>query len=133
METAEKSIVISKTDYELIVQNLRGGLGRFNFTPGYAGALEAEMRKAVVADADDMPMDVVRLNSLITIRGEKDEKAMQLRLVAPENADTRQRKVLVLSPIGAALIGRAKGQMVGWKVPAGFRKFKIIDVVNGWL
>ncbi|MGV3529775.1 MAG: GreA/GreB family elongation factor [Flavisolibacter sp.] len=131
METAETSIAISKTDYEMIMHNIRSGLGKLYFHRRDAEALEAELRKAVVAEADDMPADVVRLNALVTIRGENDEKAMQLRLVAPEKTDISQRQVSVLSPIGAALIGRGKGQTVGWKVPAGFRKFMIVDVMNG--
>jgi regulator of nucleoside diphosphate kinase len=50
--------------------------------------------------------------------------------VMPEQADIGQQKVSILSPMGTALIGFRKGEEVLWQVPAGMKRFRILDVVN---
>ena len=79
-----------------------------------------------------MPGDVVRLNSHVTIRDEKENKLIEITVVTPEKADIKLRKISVLSPIGTALIGYRKGDRVMWKVPAGKKTFTILEVNNGF-
>ena len=75
-----------------------------------------------------MPGDVVRLNSVITIKDEQNNKVMDLTLVTPKQANIKEKKVSVMSPVGIALIGFRKGQRVLWRVPLGEKSFYILDV-----
>ncbi|WP_315818658.1 GreA/GreB family elongation factor [Paraflavitalea speifideaquila] len=42
----------------------------------------------------------------------------------------KARKVSVVAPVGAALIGFRQGQKVSWQVPAGKKTFTILEVIN---
>jgi len=39
-------------------------------------------------------------------------------------------KISVLTPMGAALIGLCKGETIEWKMPAGMKKFEVIEVTQ---
>ena len=55
---------------------------------------------------------------------------MELILVTPDKADIKNRKVSVMAPVGAALIGFQQGNEVSWEVPSGKKKFTILEVIN---
>jgi regulator of nucleoside diphosphate kinase len=88
------------------------------------------LKKAKVVDKEDLPDDVVRLNSKVTVKEEKENKMMELTVVTPEKANIKERLISVMSPIGTALIGFRKGQRIRWKVPSGKKTFTIMDVQN---
>src|SRR5688500_3334172 len=128
MEAVTEQLILRQDDYELMLAYLKGGLDRNSFDRQNAEVLEAELRKATLVDKDSFPDDVVRLNSRVKIRDEKEKKTMELTLVTAPKADIKQRKVSIMSPIGAALIGYRKGQIVQWKVPSGQKTFTILEV-----
>jgi regulator of nucleoside diphosphate kinase len=40
-----------------------------------------------------------------------------VRIVAPEDADIESRRISVLTPVGAALLGLTVGQQISWEMP----------------
>lgn len=130
MEQIGGRLVLAKNDYEAIMGYIKLGAGRTSFNRHDAEELEKELKKATLVSREELPEDVVRLNSTVKIREEKAAKVMELTLVSPEKADIKQRKISILSPIGTALIGFCKGQVVIWNVPAGTKTFTILDVVH---
>ena len=128
MEAIKEQLILRKDDYELMMAYLKGNLDRNSFDRHNAEELEGELRKARLVEQDDFPGDVVRINSKVSIRDERDGKNIELTLVTPQKADIKQRKISILSPIGTALIGYRKGQKVQWKVPSGHKTFTILDV-----
>lgn len=128
MEAIKEQLILRKDDYELMMAYLKGNLDRNSFDRHNAEELEGELRKARLVEQDDFPGDVVRINSKVSIRDERDGKNIELTLVTPQKADIKQRKISILSPIGTALIGYRKGQKVQWKVPSGYKTFTILDV-----
>jgi regulator of nucleoside diphosphate kinase len=128
MEAVTEQLILRQDDYELMLAYLKGGLDRNSFDRQNAEVLEAELIKATLVDKDSFPDDVVRLNSKVKIRDEKEKKTLELTLVTPPKADIKQRKVSIMSPIGTALIGYRKGQIVQWKVPSGQKTFTILEV-----
>ncbi|HWJ02743.1 MAG TPA: GreA/GreB family elongation factor [Verrucomicrobiae bacterium] len=120
--------MLRKDDYDLILSYLRGTRGQAAFSRQEAEDLQAELQRARIVDKEAFPPDVVRINSRVKVV-EKD-KTMELTLVTPEKANIKERKVSVMAPIGAALIGFRKGEQVQWKVPAGVKTFTILDVEN---
>jgi regulator of nucleoside diphosphate kinase len=86
-----------------------------------------------VVTSEDFPDDVVRLDSSVVIRDMKTKRDMTLTIVLPQKADIKQKKVSVLAPVGTALIGFKKGQIVSWDVPSGKKDFKIMEVNNSLL
>jgi regulator of nucleoside diphosphate kinase len=51
-------------------------------------------------------------------------------LVFPGEADIEQHKLSVLAPIGIALLGYKAGDTLEWKVPAGWRRLKVKEVLD---
>ena len=130
MEKTKNRLVLAKDDYEIIMSYIRKGLPTITFNRQDAEELEMELKKARVVHKDELPEDIVRLNSTVTIKAEKENKIMELTVVTPERANIKQRLISIMSPIGTALIGFRKGQQVKWKVPAGKKTFTIMDVQN---
>lgn len=130
MLQANTGLLLARDEYDIILTCLRGGRGRTSCSQAEADMLLSELGKAVIIDKTELPHDVVRLNSTVTVRDIPDGKSMMVTIVTPEKSDIRQRKISVLSPIGAALIGLRQGQEVQWEVPAGKKKFRILEVTN---
>lgn len=79
---------------------------------------------------NEQPADTVRLNSMVTIKDEKENRIMAVMVVVPEKADVKQRKISVMSPIGAALMESRKGQKVSCQISVGTKTLKVLDVSN---
>jgi regulator of nucleoside diphosphate kinase len=126
-------VILLKNDYDILngyVKNLQGMQvsEKKNF-----GKLYEELKKAKLVTAEDFPDDVVRLDSSVVIRDLETKRDMSLTIVLPQKADIKQKKVSVLAPVGTALIGFKKGQIVSWEVPSGKKDFKIMEVNNSLL
>lgn len=132
MQAIKEQLLLTKNDYETIMTYVKNGTAAATFNRQDAEELAMELRKAKVVSKEDLPADVVRLNSLVTIRDEKIRKIMQVKLVTPDKADIKERKISVLSPVGTALIGYRQGAKVKWQVPAGKKTFTILDVSNAF-
>mgnify|MGYP003578614378 CR=1 FL=1 len=72
--------------------------------------------------------DVIEVGSKVVVQksGTKEEKTYVI--VGGEEADSKLGKVSNLSPIGAALFGKRKGDSVSFKTPNGLVDYKIINV-----
>lgn len=130
MQKVKEQVILAKDDHEIIVGHLKLGLASKTFSRQEAESLEMELKKAKLVNKEVLPDDVVRLNSVVTIKDEMKGKVMELMVVTPEQADIKQRKISVMSPIGTALIGFRKGNKISWKVPSGSATFQILEVRN---
>lgn len=70
------------------------------------------------------------LNSRVKIKEDTNDKIMEFIVVTPEKANVKEKKISVMAPIGAALIGFRQGQQVKWQVPSGKKTFTIMEVSN---
>ncbi|HEY1030702.1 MAG TPA: GreA/GreB family elongation factor [Flavipsychrobacter sp.] len=93
-------------------------------------SLAHELKRAVIVTKDAFPKHCVKLNSRVSILDLDTQKVLEFTIVMPEHADIKQNKISVITPMGAALIGFRKSEEVRWKVPAGLKRFRILDVVN---
>lgn len=130
MEKINTRLVLTTEDHKLLTSVLNGIWGKTAFDRKNAEDLKAELKKAKIVNKDDFPIDVVRLNSKVTIKAEDKNEIMELMLVTPNKANIKEKKISVLAPVGTALIGFRQGQKIKWKVPAGKRTFTILEVTN---
>lgn len=93
--------------------------------PELADRLMEEIERAELRPSSEMPHDVVTLGSEVTFR--QDERAQTVHIVAPEDADIERRKISVLTPVGAALLGLAVGQKISWEMPG--KHSSVLEVV----
>jgi regulator of nucleoside diphosphate kinase len=82
-------------------------------------ALEAELLRAEIREPEQMPADVVTMDSRVACVEESSGKEHVIRLVHPRDADAGAGKVSVLAPVGAALLGLSVGQSIDWPLPGG--------------
>ena len=102
MKKLENQLVIAHEDYEVLNHYIRPVVA---FDRKNAALLLKEIEKATIVKKNELPQDVVRLNSKVLIKEESKNKIMELVLVVPEKADIHQNMISVFAPIGVALIG----------------------------
>ena len=90
--------------------------------------LETTLSKAKLIEAKDLPNDKVYILSRVKLKDLNTKDDFEYLLVSNEEANFEENKISVSSPIGKALLGKTKGETVDIKVPAGFLKYKILDI-----
>ncbi|RPE08638.1 transcription elongation factor GreAB [Chitinophaga lutea] len=130
MQKVNHQLVFREDDYEMLTACLNDGQRASTFGPQVVEALQADFRKAKLVSKEQFPADVVRLNSKVIVKDLHNDKTMEIIVVMPDSADIKQRKISVMNPVGAALIGFRQGQQVMWQVPTGQKKFTIMEVIN---
>lgn len=99
-------------------------------SPEVADRLLHEIERATVLASADMPPKVVNIGSEVTFRDQESGREQTVVLVLPPAADIAQRRVSVVTPIGAALIGIAEGASIDWETRSGeTRRLTVTRVV----
>lgn len=98
--------------------------------PGPLTSLLAQALDACdLVAADAVPGDLVTMHSEVEVRDAATDRLQRLRLCYPGEADAALGHVSVLSPIGAALLGRRAGALARWVPPAGGERSARIERV----
>jgi regulator of nucleoside diphosphate kinase len=87
--------------------------------------LDEELDRAEVVKSEEIPPDVITMNSTFRLRDLETGEEVVYTLVFPAKADSPAGKISVLAPIGTAVLGYRIGDVVEWQVPAGLKKFKV--------
>jgi regulator of nucleoside diphosphate kinase len=125
----ERTIYITEYDLKRL-SNLLGGTRSWNKKDrGCLTKLEKELERAQEVVPQDIPGDVVTMNSQARVKDLDSKEEMVFTLVFPADADYERGKVSVLAPIGTALLGYRAGETVEWEVPGGVRRLKIEQVL----
>lgn len=102
---------------------------RQSFIEGRIADIEGKLSSAQIIDPSTLDADgrivfasTVDLDDLET--GEK----VTYQIVGEDEADLKENKVSITSPIARALIGKYTGDVVAVKAPAGVREYEVIDV-----
>ena len=100
---------------------------QLGFIEGRVQQIQAILEVAIVVEAGG-PSDEVRIGSTVVIREAGFDEDEEYRIVGSAEANPRERKISVKSPIGSALHGKSVGERVRVKTPDGVIKFKIVDI-----
>ncbi len=108
-------------------------LERLLETPELAGLpmaepLQAEIARARLLQPENMPTDVVTMNSVVRCRDEVSGQEHHFTLVYPREADAASGKVSVLAPVGAALLGLRVGQSIRWQSEGRTLQLQLLDI-----
>ncbi len=91
--------------------------------------LAEELERAEIVDSKNIPPDIVTMNSKVVLRDLDTSEKMTCVLVFPGKANIDIGAVSVLAPVGTAILGYAKGDVVEWPVPSGIRRICIEDIL----
>jgi regulator of nucleoside diphosphate kinase len=92
--------------------------------------LQAELDRAILCSREEIPEDVVTVNSRVSVTDLESGKQMEYSIVFPRDANYEERRISVLAPIGTALLGYREGAEVEWPTPGGERRFRIDRVTS---
>ena len=70
----------------------------------------------------------VIFGSTVKLQDLNDDKTINYKLVGQDEADIKKNLIFFKSPIGKALIGKNKGEMIIVNTPSGEKNFEILDV-----
>lgn len=91
--------------------------------------LRGELDRAEVVEPQDVPPDVVTMNSKARFILESGEE-FSLTLVYPQDIDGSTERISILAPVGSALLGLSAGAQIEWPRPGGgVIKVRLLEVV----
>ncbi len=90
--------------------------------------MEDTISNARIVDEKNVDASKAYILSNVKIKNVKTGAEQTYKLVSAHEADVAQQKISVSSPIGKGLLGKAVGDVVEIRVPAGKVQFKIIDI-----
>lgn len=125
----ERALYLTDYDYERlellldnmnrVPQNRREDLTR----------LEDDLATCQIVAPEEMPADIVTLHSTVRYLDLDSNKERVVSLVFPSNADLSKGRISIAAPLGAAILGRAEGDIVSWKVFDGTMRIRIEKVL----
>ncbi|HEX2993481.1 MAG TPA: nucleoside diphosphate kinase regulator [Anaerolineales bacterium] len=126
---SDKSIIITELDRQRLIElivNAQSGEYRGSI---YLEKLRGELDRAQVVTPQQVPADVITMNSRVALLDLDSGEEEIYTLVYPENANTAEGKISILAPIGTAMLGYRLGDTFEWEVPAGKRRLKIEKIL----
>jgi transcription elongation factor GreA len=91
--------------------------------------LEDKLRKATVIDESQVDADIVSIGSRVRVKDQKSVQSAAYQIVGSAEADPSESKLSNESPVGSALLGHKRGDVVTVSVPRGpSRKLKITKI-----
>ncbi len=90
--------------------------------------LENALANARILDEEDIKIDKAYLLSTVTIYNHSTDKEVKYTLVSKDEANFKENKISIESPIGEAILGQEIGDVVEVDVPAGKLKLEIKDI-----
>lgn len=90
--------------------------------------LQDLVANARVIDESKINTDHVQMLNKVKIKNLNNNSVMEYTLVGESEANLKEGKIAAATPIGKALIGKTKGDVVEVNVPNGIIKFEILDI-----
>jgi regulator of nucleoside diphosphate kinase len=125
-----ESIVLTANDYSRLKQLFADLSRQADGMQAGIETLEEILDLARVVQPENVPTNVVTMNSRVLFEDVHTGDKGTVTLVYPTEADVASRRISVLSPVGAALIGEAEGAEVELPLPHGqSRRIRIVQVL----
>ncbi len=125
----DRTICITEHDKERLMELMAvakdfGGRDRRDLV-----SLSSELSKATVVFSKEVPPEIVTMNSKVALQDLDSREEMIFTLTFPKDANVDRGCISVLAPVGTAILGYAKGDVVEWPVPSGTRRIRIMEIL----
>jgi regulator of nucleoside diphosphate kinase len=90
--------------------------------------LDNELRRARIVAPEEVPPDVITMNTRAELLDLESGERMEFTLVLPVDENINDGKISVLAPLGTAMLGYRVGDEFDWHVPHGLRRLKVITL-----
>ena len=123
------NIIVNRLDYIRIQKQINEARLKKTIDAVEAEKLLNELNSATIVNPNEIPGDVVTMNSVVKISFADSEKQLEFKIVYPDEANFKEKRVSIFSPVATALIGFRVGDLIEWMVPGGPTKIRIDGIV----
>lgn len=121
-------IYVTQADAEKIQALLwEAGASDYRGSP-YLKQLRQELERAQIVEPQQIPADVITMNSTAVLVDVETGEEMVYTLVFPDQADLSEGKISILAPIGTGMLGYRVGSSFAWETPGGRRTLRVDKV-----
>ncbi|KAA3617482.1 MAG: transcription elongation factor GreA [Calditrichaeota bacterium] len=90
--------------------------------------LQDRVARARIIDESEISLEEISILNVVKMKDTKTSKELTYTLVSDEEANFKEGKISVASPVGKGLIGKKVGDVAEIKVPAGILKYEILSI-----
>jgi regulator of nucleoside diphosphate kinase len=87
--------------------------------------LRREVENARIVPDNEVPEDVITVNSIVEIEDLEDGEVDTYTLVLPAEANPSQGKISLVAPLGMGMLGYREGDEFEWPVPGGTARYRV--------
>lgn len=120
-----RSVIVTDVDMDRLVRLVRAFKHSLFRDQQQLELLDQKLSGAEVRLPGQVPRDLIRMNSSVRVLDFDTQKRGLYTLAFPDEADISKGVISVLAPLGIALLGRRKGDVVEAHVPGGVRKLRV--------
>lgn len=122
-------IILSRLDFSRISKCINEAR-RLNTISVYeAEYLLNELNSAKVVNPYEIPHDVITMNSIVKVIFLNTNRTTQFQIAYPDQANIKENKISIFSPVATALIGNKVSDEIEWIVPSGLTKLRIDEII----
>ena len=126
----QTDIYITEPDHERLTKLIEVVREREGDANGkHIDSLEEELERAEVVQQKEIPPDVITMRSTVRLKDMDTSEEMTYQLTFPTEANYDEGKISVLAPVGTAMLGYRRGDVIEWEVPSGVRRLKVEEVL----
>lgn len=122
-------IILSKVDFSRLNSLILSLLENNDSSISALNRLNMKIKQARQVEPELISSDLIIMNTVAEIIFTETGKSRIFRLVYPDNVSLQDINLSILTPLGCALLGSKKEQIVSVKAPEGFREVMIKDIL----
>jgi transcription elongation factor GreA len=90
--------------------------------------LEDKLSRAEIIDPSKLSGNTVKFGATVSLTDEESGDKVKYKIVGEHEANVREGKISISSPIARALIGKSKGEAAEVTTPKGARSYEILKI-----
>jgi regulator of nucleoside diphosphate kinase len=126
--SARDAIFVGSDDADKLWALVEGERAPFSADSQNLARLGEELDRANIVERDELPPDVVRMHSRVSLLDLDSGATLDYTLVFPHQAGAFPGAISVVAPVGTALLGYREGSVIEWTVPRGVRRLRVLRV-----
>ena len=124
----DRSVIVTDADMDKLTRLVRAFQHSLFRDQRQLELLDQKLASAEVRTPGRVPRNLIRMNSCVRVFDFDTQRKGLYTLVFPNEANISKGMISVLAPLGIALLGRRKGDVIEAQVPGGTRRLKVEGV-----
>ena len=127
---SERTIIMNRADHERLAALSENAWLASGHRATFLKQLNHDLNAAKVVEPEEMPPDVVGMNTRVCLYDMKSGEKSEKELVWPGEADSFEGKISILAPLATALIGASVGDVIEFEAPGGRQQLRVEKIVS---